>query len=321
MAAVSRRCEQAVSGYESIRAQVRGRGAEAPALDDDLRVRLIGASIPGSSVLATLRLEAHRASSARARRCRWFRDLAAPEDLPVAMLAVFPHLAAAAEREGSVARARPIRAAVGGTVVGGLFGSMVHWSDGLYDYTSMSIPGDGTAMLGYVVVAAVAAVLWYRGGVPGMLGAALSAVAAVVSRLVGLASAAFQWQQRGSSGGSQPVRRGAADADPDRGGRGCGCLVAAVLLFVVVSFAIRVAVVAGGYLAVLVTAPSRIAMGPIRALELPADALLPGVPGPVDVALIAYMVLHAALGGVVGYGIHRQSQRLVIRSAGISGFD
>ena len=319
LAAVSRRCEQAVSGYESIRAQVRGRGAEAPALDDDLRVRLIGASIPGSPALATLRLEAHRASSARARRCRWFREMAAPEDLPVAMLAVFPHLAAAAEREASVARVRPIRAGVGGTVVGGLFGFLVYWSDRPFYYASMSTPGDGTAMLGTVVLAAVAAVLWYRGGILGVLGAAFSAAAAVVARLAGLARAAFRWQEGESSSRRRPVRRGAADADPDREGRGCGCMAAAVLLLVVVYFAARLTIVVGDYLAVLVTAPSRIAMGPIRALELPADALLPGVPGPVDVALIAYMVLHAALGGVVGYGIHRQSQRLVIRSAGMSG--
>ena len=322
LAEVSRGWEEAVRGYRSVRSEVRGRGVEVPALDDDRLVRLIGASIPGSPVLATLRVEAHRASTAGARRCRWFRELGRPEDLPVAVLAVFPHLVAAAEGEERLSRARTIRASVGGTVVGSLFGDLVHWSDGPWDYTSMSISGDGTARLGTVVLAGVAAVLWYRGGIAGVFRAAFSAGRAVVLRVARFADATFGGGAGGAIAGSGD-RPGAAGANPDTGaGPGCGCLVGGALALGVGYAAIYLGIVAGGYLAVLVTIPSRIAMAPIRSVELPApvlEVLLPGAPGPADVAVVLYVLLHAALGGTVGYWIHRRSERLVIPGAGVDG--
>ena len=102
----------------------------------------------------------------------------------------------------------------------------------------------------------------------------------------------------------------------------CGCLIGAALLLVVGYVVIYTGIVAAGYLAVLVAAPSRILMAPILSVELPAPvlgALLPGASGPADVAVVLYVLLHAALGGTVGYWIHRRSERLVIPGAGVNG--
>ena len=122
-AEVWRRWEETVADHERIRSEMRTRDVTVPEPGDDVLVSLLAASVPSVPVLAALRMDAHRASTPEARQCPWFRDLGTPEDMPIAVLPMLRHLQAPAERGAKLARMAPVRACVGGMVVGYLFGS------------------------------------------------------------------------------------------------------------------------------------------------------------------------------------------------------
>ena len=168
-AEVARRWEETVADHERIRSQMRTRGVTVPEPDDDVLVTLLAASVPGAPVLVALRTAAHRASTADARQCPWFRDLGTPDDMPIAVLPMLPHLQAPAEHGAKLARTAAIRAAVGGIVVGWLFGHQVHWAErgvgfgGEFQYNF-----NGVVSLTLVVFSLAMAVMWYSRGTAGV---------------------------------------------------------------------------------------------------------------------------------------------------------
>ena len=168
LAELSSRWDEAINNYERLRFEFRKRGVTVPALDDEMLVRLLASSTPGSPGLGALREEAYRTSTEDARRCDWFRELGAPEDMPVAVLSMLPHLLVPAERQGKLARMERLRGCVGGIVVGDLFGQLVRWADGPGRNGDFADLATGATLLAGVIIAFSLAVLWYRGGVGGV---------------------------------------------------------------------------------------------------------------------------------------------------------
>ena len=177
LAEVARRWNEAVSDYERLRTEFSTQEVAVPKLDDNVLVVLLAGGIPVPAVLASLRQEAHRASPRNARACPWFRALGTPEDMPVAALAMLPHLQAPAERQGRTLRTQSLRGCVGGLIVGGLLG--------IYATSVAGITRGGTnfgfsqlhaaeafsilILLVAVIFAFCVAVVWYRLGLAGMM--------------------------------------------------------------------------------------------------------------------------------------------------------
>ena len=134
LAQVSQRWEEAIDDYDSLRSAMRGQGVRVPKRDDDDLARLLAASLPSPPAVAALRAEARENDTEDARRCRWFRELGTPEDMPAATLVMHPHLHARAAEAGRSIKTAPIRGGVGGLVVGALFGTHVRWAAGLTDF-------------------------------------------------------------------------------------------------------------------------------------------------------------------------------------------
>ncbi len=169
VAEVRRRWEQTVADHERIRSEMRTRGVTVPEPDDDMLVTLLAASVPGVPVPAALRTAAHRASTADARQCPWFRDLGTPEDMSIAVMSMLPHLQAPAEHGAKLARTAPVRAAVGGIVVGWLFGQQVHWAErGVGFGGEFQYHFNGVVSLALVIVSLAMAVMWYGRGTGGV---------------------------------------------------------------------------------------------------------------------------------------------------------
>lgn len=166
---VAQRWQETVADHERIRSEMRTRGVTVPEPDDNVLVALLAASVPGAPVLAALRTEAHRASTADARQCPWFRDLGTPDDMPVAVLPMLPHLQAPAEHGAKLARTAPVRAGVGGIVVGWLFGQQVHWAErGVGFGSEFLYHFNGVISLALVIFSLAMAVMWYGRGTGGV---------------------------------------------------------------------------------------------------------------------------------------------------------
>ena len=165
-AEVSRRWDSVVEDYRAL-----GQRLGAPEPDDDLLALLLAASLPDSPLVAALRDHARDACTEDAWRCRWFRDLGAPDTMPVPALVLVPCLRAAAERHGRAARNRPFRGFVGGLLTGGVFGGLVAWADAADPGTGVFNPPNfqqatvwgGVGLLLLLVLVFVAAVTWYVG--------------------------------------------------------------------------------------------------------------------------------------------------------------
>ena len=176
LAEVARRWNDAVSDYKHLRAEVSTRDVTVPKLNDDVLVTLLAGGIPVPAVLASLRQEAHRASTRDARACPWFRALGTPEDMSVAAMAMLPHLQAPAERQGGTLRTQPLRGCVGGIIVGSLVGIYATSVAGIirggnFGFSQLNI-GEAFSILILLVVvicACYGAVVWYRLGLEGML--------------------------------------------------------------------------------------------------------------------------------------------------------
>ena len=174
LAEVARRWNDAVSDYERRRAEFRTQDVGVPGLNDDVLVVLLAGSIPVPAVLATLRQEAHQASTEDARAWPRFSALGTPEDMSVAALAMLPHLQGPAERRGRAFRMRPVRGCVGGTIVGGLcgiyamFAAEIIGPDFRFDRLDVGEAFGVLILLSVVIFAFYGAVVWYRLGLAGM---------------------------------------------------------------------------------------------------------------------------------------------------------
>ena len=168
-AEVWRRWEETVADHERIRSEMRARNVTVPEPDDDVLVSLLAAGVPSFPVLAALRTEAHRTSTADARQCPWFRELGTPENMPIAVLPMLRHLQAPAEHGAKLARTAPVRACVGGMVVGWLFGLQVHWAArGIGLRSEFDYHFEGVVSLALVIFSFAMAVMWYRRGTEGV---------------------------------------------------------------------------------------------------------------------------------------------------------
>ena len=166
---VAQRWQETVADHERIRCEMRARGVTVPEPDDDVLIALLAAGVPGAPVLAALRTEAHRASTAATRQCPWFRDLGTPDDMPIAVLPMLPHLQAPAEHGAKLARTAPVRAGVGGIVVGCLFGEQVHWAErGVGFGGEFQYHFNGVISLALVIFSLAMAVMWYGRGTGGV---------------------------------------------------------------------------------------------------------------------------------------------------------
>ena len=169
VAAVWRRWNRTVADHERIRSEMRARDVTVPEPDDDVLLRLLAAEVPSLPILRTLRSQADRASTADARQCPWFRELGTPEEMPIAVLPMLPHLQAPAEHGAKLARMAPVRAVVGGIVVGHLFGAHVQWADiGVGFGSEFEYHLTGVLSLAQVIVSLSMAVMWYGRGTGGV---------------------------------------------------------------------------------------------------------------------------------------------------------
>ena len=168
LAEVSRRWDEAVGDYQRLRSESRGRGVAVPELNDEMLVRLLGATIPGSPTVSALRAQAHRASTEDARRCPWFRDFGTPRQMSVAVLCMLPHLVGPARKQGRLKRLQLLRGCVGGMVVGSLFGRLVRWADAPTPSRDFWELAEGVFLLAQVTFAFYLAMPWYRAGTRGV---------------------------------------------------------------------------------------------------------------------------------------------------------
>ena len=166
LAEVSRRWDEAVGDYERIRSRMRRRGVAVPEPDDDMLVRLLSASVPGSPIVGELRAQARRASTEDARRCPWFRNFGPPEQMSAAVLCMLPHIVGPARRAGRLRRMQLLRGCVGGMAVGGMFGYLVRWADAGGQGFAWAI--EGIFLLVQVTFALCLAIPWYRAGTRGV---------------------------------------------------------------------------------------------------------------------------------------------------------
>ena len=167
--AVWRRWNKTLADYGRIRSEMRARDVTVPEPDDDVLLRLLAAEVPSRPILATLRSQADRRSTADALQCRWFRELGTPEEMPIAVLPMLPHLQAPAEHGAKLARTAPLRAVVGGMVVGYLFGEHVYWAaTGVGFGSEFGYHLEGLVSLAAVVFALAMAVMWYGRGTNGV---------------------------------------------------------------------------------------------------------------------------------------------------------
>ena len=156
---VARAWDEVVQEYERRGLELDALGVRLPELDDDGLALLLAASIPGNPHIDALRAQAVEASTPDARLCDWFRDLGAPDEMSVAVLAMVPGLRAPAEAVGREVRAqvrRTVRrACIGGGIVGGMLAPFGYWDGN---------PQSGAFLLVAVAFAAGAAWSWARGG-------------------------------------------------------------------------------------------------------------------------------------------------------------
>ena len=282
LAEVSRRWDEAVGDHNRIRSGLRGRAVVVPELDDGMLVRLLGASIPGSPTVAALRERAHRASTEDALRCPWFRDFGTPEEMPVAVLCMLPHLVGPARKEGRLRKMRLVRGCVGGMVVGGLFGRLVRWADtpgldlgidrGFWELA------EGVFLVAQVTFALYLAVPWYRAG---------------ISRRLGQAARPRSARSSGALLSGQLIARRGRSA---KGPKTMRYLILIALVVLVVALVVGVVVRVVAQLALIVTAPSIAAMRLVR---------LAGLTDPVW-----YEVVHALLGATAAMGAHLAGPRV-----------
>ncbi len=170
LADVAQRWVDAVDDYERRRSRFLEQGIDVPDADDDVIVLLLAGSLPVPEVVDALRAQARRARTADARRCLWFKELGAPEEMAVPVLAVLPHLQAPAGREGRIIRWRPLRGCIGGLIVGGLWGWQVQWAMerrgdfGIHSFGGFFDLWEGVILLALVVKAFRVALAWYLEG-------------------------------------------------------------------------------------------------------------------------------------------------------------
>ena len=109
------------------------------------------------------------ASHAAARQCPWFRDLGTPDDMPIAGCPCFPIPKRRPKQEAKLARTAPVRAGVGGIVVGCLFGEQVHWAErGVGFGGEFQYHFNGVISLALVIFSLAMAVMWYGRGTGGV---------------------------------------------------------------------------------------------------------------------------------------------------------
>ena len=174
LAEVSARWNDTVQDYEIYRQRVTDRRVTVPEPDDDQLAMLLAASMPASPFELRLRDLAWGTCTEDAWHCDWYREhFGHPDEMPLAAMAMLPHVHAAAERRGRAARTRPRRGLIGGLVVGALFGFLVEWADNVeigdavFDPPAFDI-GDfsglgATVLVLLLIFAARVALAWYRG--------------------------------------------------------------------------------------------------------------------------------------------------------------
>ena len=301
LAGVARRWNDAVRDYEGRRAGFGAQELAVPELDDGVLVTLLAGGIPVPAVLATLRAEAHRASTRDARRCPWFRALGTPEDMSVAALSMLPYLRAPAERQGRALRTRPLRGCVRGIVVGGLFGLPVWWVHAAA-YIRFDYFGYGEAVfsvvnaifMGGVIAACYRAVVWDLRHITGRTGNRRTGNRRTGNRRTG--------NRRTGNRRTGPERQ----SDTMDTIYGClGCLGILALPFIAI-----LTVMLLTFLTIVVAIPSLHAMDTIGLIDFELKGHryrgtishgLEGFPNP-----LLYVVPHALLGAVVGIGARQR---------------
>ena len=126
--------EQAVAEYRQLSERVNRNASpvpDIPELAEKWLSILLAAATPGSKVLEKLRNSAVKASSERARKCSWFRELGNPRHASPASALLMRSLAPAAEKQAAEEEKRQqyeyavnVYGRVAGVLFGGLLGAL-----------------------------------------------------------------------------------------------------------------------------------------------------------------------------------------------------